>query len=306
LAYRAEQPHPALRRLFMEKRMRVLTLLVRYGTDKYAAAEKEIDEIFSRRMPQMDRSTIVIDNALRACERGHTPCGNTLIAGDNEFWEFSGWDRGLAYIGKDIWSYDLVHLATSAFNTLYTSYLHRFKEDMLHAVAARPKCLGHIDCYNDAIEIGNYRSQHWLRTSFLFVPPAELKTLGSLVSLHQKDQLLTDDPNNPFRQDCPLSKNYQVYLLDWLTGGGTGQGVQWHSRFTLDESTLPFFKKKVLAIINEHMLAIRLRASGCKLIDVTWLATKLLRRPPHKIPWNTPWRLQLSERDTDPITLPAS
>jgi hypothetical protein len=71
---------------------------------------------------------------------------------------------------------------------------------------------------------------------------------------------------------APLSANYQKYILTYLTRGGAGEG--WHSRFDLTMDTLAHFEAKAAAILNEHMLTIRLRAQGCPIIDATWLATR--------------------------------
>ena len=281
--------------------LRIVTLMVRHGSEQYPNAKQELDVLFARTLPEIDRTTIIVDNSLPMSEVQTLSDRETLLGGDNEHWEFSAWDRALAHVGDRIWTYDLVHLVTSAFNTLSTGHLHRFSTKMLRALRDRPACLGHIDSYNDAIRIGPFRSQHWVRTSFLFVPPAELKALGSLVSFHDSHHLFTDDPAKPFSANGPISKNYQNYLLGWLTGSGTGQGVQWHSRFSLDESSLPYFKKKAEAILNEHMLAIRLRALGCRMIDTTWLATQMPKDWRRALRRDTSWRAQLSERDVDRV-----
>src|SRR5437899_3340724 len=98
--------------------MRVLTLMVRHGTDKYAEALPRTDDIFRRRMPGATRHMVVIDNALPEGHIGSGPGGVTIIGGDNSAWEFSAWDKGLRFVGADLDSYDLVHIATSAFDTL--------------------------------------------------------------------------------------------------------------------------------------------------------------------------------------------
>jgi hypothetical protein len=94
-------------------------------------------------------------------------------------------------------------------------------------------------------------------------------------------------------------------ITDWLTGGDIGQGVQWHTRIGLDKRNLPEFERKALAILNEHLLGIRLRAAGCRTIDVTWLSGQLARGRT-QIDWNTPWSRQLSERDRDAVVVPTS
>src|SRR5919197_786912 len=126
-------------------------------------------------------------------------------------------------IGSALSKYDVIHLATSAFNTLYTAYFERFTIPLLTAAAGRAVCLGHIDCYNEAVRGRSFISQHWIRTCFFL-----------------------------------------------LTGADIGQGVAWHSRIALAAEALPGFEQKALCILNEQMLGIRLRALGCRLVDVTW------------------------------------
>ena len=44
--------------------MRLLTILVRYGTDQYADAEAQAAAIFDRQFPGVERDVLVVDNAL--------------------------------------------------------------------------------------------------------------------------------------------------------------------------------------------------------------------------------------------------
>jgi hypothetical protein len=61
------------------------------------------------------------------------------------------------------------------------------------------------------------------------------------------------------------------------------------------------FEQKARTILNEHLLGIRLRAAGCRLIDVTWLSTVLSRGG--SVDWDTPWWVQLAERDRGAISI---
>jgi hypothetical protein len=280
--------------------MRILTILAKWGTEKYADAEGHVDDIFVRQLPDVDRECVVVDNALprdAVTREGR----RTLVGGDNSFWEFSAFDRGIAAVGSRIRDFDLVHLATSAFNTLYTGYLERFLPNVLAAVAGRPVCLGHLDCYNETIDLQSYRSRHWVRTSFLFLPPAELAALGSAVGVAVPERFFTGNPASPFRADAPMSATYRRLITDWLGGTDIGQGVRWHSRIAAGDDGASLFERKALAIMNEHMFSIRLRAMGCRLTDVTWLSARLREQPGEEPDWNTPWRRQLAERDRDRV-----
>jgi hypothetical protein len=279
---------------------RVLTVLARFGTASYPNADTEIADIFSRQMPGIDRTVVIVDNAL-PLGVVHQNSAGFVIGGDNHSREFSAFDRAIEFVGSDIWRYDLVHLATSAFNQLHVAYLDRFDAELLDAVAGRAICVGHIDCYNEPIEVLTYHSQHWVRSCFFVLPPTEVKALGSFASVVDRGQFFSGSHEAPFLDDAPLSTRYRGYITEWLTGGDIGQGVKWHSSFALTPQTLPEFEQKVRAILNEQLLGIRLRALGCHLVDVTWLSTMLRHKRPSEISWTTPWREQLATRDRDRV-----
>ena len=281
--------------------MRVVTILVRHGTGKYQDAGQRIEEIFARQLPGIERTTITVDNELPPDYIRIQNNFEIILGGDNSSWEFSAWNKGMNYLGEEIWSYDLVHLVTSAFHTLYVDYLDRFNQTMLDVMVGRPVCVGHIDAYNEPIQIDSFASQHWLRTSFLFAPPVELKLMRDLVSVKKNWKIFGSGPDQPFVPDGTLSPNYQTYVLDWLTGRDIGQGSVWHSQIALQAESWDLFKGKATAIFNEHLFAIRLRAQGTRVIDATWLSSQLKSGGPDAVDWTTPWRKQLAERDDSKV-----
>ncbi|QXX76682.1 hypothetical protein [Methylovirgula sp. HY1] len=278
--------------------IRIATLFVRHGAEKYPTALDELEGFFARRLPNVERELIVIDNALPATHCSQIENG-ILVGGSNKAWEFSAWDSGVAFLGAKIFKFDFVHLVTSAFGEHYVRYIERFDEHMLERLRGRAVAIGHVDCYNSPVVFFGRMSQSWIRSSFVFIPPTEIRLLGSLVSIEDGCALFSGDPKYPFRSDAPLSASYQANIIGWLTGAGTGQGTVWHSRFDLSVESLVRFEAKTLAILNEHALAIRLRAQGCAVIDATWLAThaKQAQRQ-HISPGTFPhWRDQLALRD---------
>ena len=248
---------------------------------------------------------MVVDTALPPHEAERSE-RRVVIGGDNSAREFSAFDSGLSFVGDDLWNYDLVNLATAAFRQLYVDYLERFRPDVLDAIAGRSVCLGHIDCYNEAIQVHGCTSQHWVRSSCVFLPPAELRILGTMVSARDRERWFTGNPNDPFHPEAPLSAGYRRMITDWLTGQDIGQGVTWHSRITLDETNLPQFEQKAMAILNEHLFGLRLRAAGCRTIDVTWLSGLLARHRTPSLDWNTPWWRQLADRDRHSLLIDPS
>jgi hypothetical protein len=270
--------------------MRILTLFVRHGESKYPDALALLEQIADRTLARATRETVVIDNALPPEFTGSTAEGYLLIGGDNSSWEFSGWNKAVRMQGTALWDYDYVHFVTSAFAELTSGHYDHITSALLDTLSAVPAAIGHIDCFNAPVQLYGYVSQHWLRSSYFFIRPAEVRALGSLVSVPDADALFTDNPACPFRDDAAVDVEFQRNVVGWLTGEGTGQGVRWHSRFELKAETLPYFRAKTKAVLNEHLLSARLRALGCSLLDATWLAAHGLseRRPS--------WREQVRER----------
>ena len=124
-----------------------------------------------------------------------------------------------------------------------------------------------------------------------------------MVSVADGSPFFSGDPSSPFRSTAPLCATYRQYIVDWLTGQDIGQGVTWHSTLSLTREALTAFEQKTLCILNEQMLGIRLRALGCPLIDVTWLAARGANTASNDIPWDLPWQHQLANRDRDAIAI---
>jgi hypothetical protein len=280
--------------------MRIITLLARHGAATYGSAVGDIDGLFARQMPNVAHDLLIVDNSLPRHHHERLAPGRELIGAPNTHWEFSAWEHGMSYLGGRMEQYDFVHLATSAFRTLYTRYLDRFDVDMLGLIRGRGAAVGHIDYYNVPVTIGDRSVRSWLRSSFVFLPPVELRLLGSLVSIDDPQPFFSGNPESPFRSDAPLSTDYRHFIIGWLTGRGTGQGVEWHSRFELTEQTLSLFEAKAMAILNEHMLSSRLRVQGCALVDTTWLAARCALVPAGEPLGAIPgWRWQVIRRDVD-------
>lgn len=277
--------------------LRLVTFFVRYGTGKYPYAHERFRELLDGMFPGAWRWDIVIDNKLPPGSCTSSGDHEVLIGGDNTHWEFSGWDQGIEYAGSALEAADWVVFATDAFEQLYVDYLTCFSIPVLESLSGRRAATGHIDCFDKRVELYGREAQHWIRTSFFLLQPSEVITMGSFVSVSNPAEIFSGDPQCPFQPDAPIDQQLQTYIISWLTGDGTGQGVTWHSRFDLTTETLPYFEKKCLAILNELMLSARLRESGCPLVDISW--AELVKNETSANPaalFDTPWSEQLRRR----------
>jgi hypothetical protein len=282
--------------------MDVLVIFARHGTQHYASSLDEYRARVRRQLPDARVEWLVVDTALSPGEVREGGSGEpTVVGSSNEEWEFSAFDAGVARVGPRLWEFDLVNLVTSAHGQLYTAYLDRFTPDTLAAIAGRPVALGHIDCYDVRIRLLSHDSQHWLRTSCVFLPPAEALVLGRFAAAGPRSRWFSGVVDPLFRDDAPLSDGYKRLIADWLTGRDLGQGVRWHSPMTAHARNLGRLQDKALAMLNEHLFAARLRAAGGHTVDVTWLATCLARHADVDVA--TPWWAQLQGRDRDALVV---
>ncbi len=279
--------------------MNVLTILARHGVQKFGTADRDIARLFARQTPAVHHDILIVDNTLPPGHVATLSNGVELIGADENGREFGSWDDALIHARPRLDEYNIINIATAAFNEHYNKYLTRFDERMLQITAELPIAVGHVDAYPYTISSFGFQSQHWLRTSFILVAPRELLLLGSLLHVTRQPGLFSGNPHDPFCIDAPISQGYRTLITDWLTSDrGTGQGVNWHSRFNLTPESLALFEEKTLAILNEHMFSIRLRRQGCRLIDQTWFATELARRDFQGAVFPG-WRYQLAKRDVD-------
>lgn len=250
--------------------MKIVTLFSRFGTDMYTDTDIHLKSDLQKLLPKVDRDFIIIDTTLPETLIERHADGTVLLGASNRNWEFGAWDRALQYLGTSIYLYDYIHIVTSALYNGYIDFHQLLSKEMLQRFSGRSVALGHIEVYNDPVIFQDVRFQAWLRSSYIFLPPAELRMLGNIVTVDNINKFFSEDFKRPFLNDAPLCAQYKKNILSWLTGDGLGQGTIWHSRFQLSPDTFTLFKKKSMAIFNEMSLSNRLAAQGCCMVDMTW------------------------------------
>lgn len=289
----------------------LLGLFVRYGTGAHGRRDGIVSDVEAlhrhyRQHGIGDYRLVVVDNA-RPDDAGAVDEGrHWVIPGDNTRSEFSGWDRGLAFARRLGLPYDVVHLVTSTFRGGWAAYTRFVDERVVRLVARAPLAVGHIDAYNEPVELWGRRSQHWLRTAYVLLSREVVEALGSFVSAGAPEQLFTDGAAT-FRADAPLDRHYRDCLVRWLGGVDLGQGQVWHSAPPDGRGDAGETRRKLLAMLDEHMLSVRLREAGVRLVDAIWLGHNVARvAPPLMLDgWHPDWRLQLRERPLGGLALRA-
>ncbi len=253
--------------LHARRQVNILCLYLRYGPNDFPGSLEKLFEWYQGKQKKDDfRLTFwIIDNKLPADFDGvDLETGFRLLSGDNAQREFSGFQKVIQQQRGELANYDLVHFVTSAFNQLFTGYLDYFELKHLYPVLHRDICLGHIDSYDRPVTLMDAVSQSWIRTCFFFISPRVLFALKDVHSL--KDKRLFFNEKGEFQENAPVERTYRQYIQQWLSGKKM-QGVTWHGKVKPGQE----FADKALTILNEHMLSIRLRGMGVKLVDYYWL-----------------------------------
>lgn len=263
--------------------MKLVTLFVRYGDRDYYGAFKRLSDLYNH-LGISNYDALIIDTALPKTVQVKIGNNISLIGGDNTRREFSGWNSALEKLSENLEDYDVVNIVTSAFENDYNGFYSKIGKDYFSYAADRPELvLSHIDAYPDAVRLFGRSFQTWGCSKFLICSPKRIRRLDSFVASFSVDDFFASSAESPFKIDAPLSNNYKGHLKSWLTGDGLPHG-QWHSVFELSETSLEKFQAKAMSIIDEHTLSIRLRETGSKLVDYTWLHAHGLDLAPPNIP----------------------
>jgi hypothetical protein len=236
-----------------------------------------------------DSTVVVVDNR----EEGpwsHTVSGRLHhIGGDNSAWEFSAFDRGIAWLTEQGLQPDVYTFVTDAFLRYGDDYLDLIDDHVLDWCQRLDACIGWVDSFMETCTILDLRCDAWLRTSFVFMPASALARLTPLAVPLDDAAIFGTTAQEPFLPEAPVSENLRALILEWLTSNPLsnrrGDDV-WHSRFELDQETFAFFKDKAKAILRELLLSARIREAGIAAYDYRFLRRLLedagADRPPRE------------------------
>jgi hypothetical protein len=242
-------------------------VLVTFGAAHRDAALEALREVAARFGATL--RGVVVDNALEGRFEIELDSAFTCVSGDNSSREFSGWDRGLAWLesAHRLGSDDNLFLAN---DTLHRSYGRGWLDGFSAARAVGGSLLGWVDAYPREVTLFGRPMQRWLRTNLMVGSRAVVDRLRPFALPFADDQIFSSDLAELFRHPSPLSENYRRYLRTWLFGdpGDEEFHEHWHSAAPLSSLNAPAMRGKIRSILCEHALGARARALGVPLVDV--------------------------------------
>ena len=250
----------------------VYLVLVEFGHMHERAAIELLIPMLHRVFPGAIVRTVVVDNALAG--RTDFEIGHELdrVSGDNTLREFSGWDRGLAWIERR-YGPATGSIVVLANDTVVRADKHDRVRDIpadRAMAAANGALVGWIDEYPRAVELFGVALRQWIDTSLVLAEWSTLAALRPLARPFADDLLFADDWRRLFREPSPLSDNYRAYLKTYFFGERLDREFEhgWYAQEPLTEHNVEAFKLKLRCVFCEHLLSARARAQGIPLVDI--------------------------------------
>lgn len=246
-----------------------LSLIVtQFDRRRYPEAIEELIAS-TRRLQPIVTTLVVVDNGNEGDWRHHVTDRFFHIGGDNSAWEFSAFDRGVAFLEEIGHETDVFAFVTDAFQGYGTEYWRQLNPEGVAFAHNWQAAVGLVDSFLVELEALGLRYERYLRSSFLILPKAFYGKLAPLATALPEDLIWSGDPHQPFRPDAPISLALRERLLAWLTRSRDAElSESWHSSFTLNDTTLPLFEAKARAILREHLLSARLQQLGLPAYDL--------------------------------------
>jgi hypothetical protein len=250
----------------------VYLVLLEFGQARERQALDLLTATLRRLFPSAILRTADVDNAANGREARSIGEGIERLGGDNTLREFSGWDRGLAWLERRY-----APAADSIFVLANDTVVRADKHDRVRdiptdraAAAADGALVGWIDEYPRAVELFGQHVRQWVDTSLLIAARDTLGALRPLGRIPDDTGVFADSWRGFFREPSPLSRNYRDYLRTYFFGERLDAEFEhaWYGQAPLTAANAEAFRTKLRAVFCEHLLGARARAEHIPLVDI--------------------------------------
>lgn len=239
----------------MVSRLKVAIVYLQYDSNKYADS---IPYVFGNlNKINSEKTYIIVDN--KNCKKNTEIFENVhILGGDNTNWEFSGWQKGLNYVKKNI-NCDVVLFLNDSLRSYWRPLLEEKELDsmMLFCLNKNSLC-GKIDSVNKSSNLSflGYNTNSWICSNAFFGGVDVFNKINvDNTALFDIDKIVI---NIEKFLDCPdLSLALREHIYSWLSRS-------WHSKFNPKEN-VELFKNKTKAILNEKLLTAKAKEKGIRI-----------------------------------------
>lgn len=237
-------------------------LYLQYDTEKYPGSFEKLKSYVDN-IPFCNKEYYIIDNKVDKKNKEIVGKKIMKIGGDNSLREFSGWQAGVDFLKSNNVSYNAILFCNDSFLVNGESFLSNHSGRAFLKSILFNALVGKIDALDGDIKIYGYDISQWICTNAFFVPKRMIERLGNIISVDDEGMKKffssVYDSKKIFKEDAPISKQYQNSIIEWLT-------TKWHSRFELNEKNWQKFCKKTQAIFNEALITVRVKKLGFRVM----------------------------------------
>lgn len=189
------------------------------------------------------------------------------IGGDNTYWEFSGWRKGMAFLQEKHIEPDLVMFVNDAFMNRseggrdYKYYKSRVSTLTLFRL--KDSVLGLIDNRNTVEILLGYNVSSFIRSNIFVVPYSIAKKLH-LTFITDKiiDDIFPRKYSGRILNDTnKLNSNLRRFLESWIT-------QRWDQARTVTSENWGFLRSKLIAILNERLLTAKIKELDIRIVNM--------------------------------------
>ncbi len=250
----------------------VYLVLLEFGRQHEQRAIELLIPTLQRVFPDAILRGAIVDNAL--ADHAELAIDHRLhrVSGDNTMREFSGWDRGIAWVERRYTPAPDAIFVLANDTVVRAEKFERVRDIPVDRVEAawRGALVGYVEAYPRPVELFGLSLRQWVDTSLVIAARPTLAALRPFARPFADEELFADDWRRLFREPSPLSENYRAYLKTWLFGERIDGEFRhsWHAQEPLTESNVDASKAKLRSLLCEHLLSARARARGIPLVDI--------------------------------------
>lgn len=253
-------------------RREVHLVLLEFGQEHEQTALELLVPTLHRVFPGAIVRGTVVDNALGGHVEVAIDHQIDRVSGDNTLREFSGWDRGVAWL-------DRRHapapdsIVVLANDTVVRAEKHERVRDLPAdrvRAAADGALIGWVEEYPREVELFGLPLRHFIDTSLVIAERRTFAALGPFARPPADDLVFADDWRQFFREPSPLSDTYRAYLRTYFFGERIDAEFdqRWYAHEPIGERNVDAFKAKLRCVFCEHLLSARARNLGIPLVDI--------------------------------------
>jgi len=239
----------------------IYLVLLEFGQEHEHTALDLLIPTLHRIFPGAAVRTAVVDNALSGNLEHAIDTEITRVSGDNTLREFSGWDRGMAWVERRH-APAPASIVVLANDTVVRGEKHdRVRDTPADRAAAAfdGALVGWVDEYPSSVELFGLTFRQWIDTSFAIAEWRTWAALGPLAHPLADERLFADDWQRIFHEPSPLSENYRAYLQAYFFGGAVDPEFmhRWYAHEPASADNFEAFKAKLRSVFCEHLLSAR-------------------------------------------------